>query len=1096
MPLLDEILAAADARHPTGAPLYRYRLSDDQRMRLRQELTAHCARHTTLEGRAAAMFCLYAADVFRHHAGAGVWAWATVTRPIGWKGTYAELTAAVARGVRWWGRTVFETAHGRRFLSTLITEGGGPLGLLRDGRSAASLRLFLRRLLIDRERFLRPAIELVEVHRGLLAESLQQKTALEVFAALVDGVAALRAKICSSGDGGSDPIAALDRCDPAWRDRLVLDLDDGTARALLEGLLREPAPARAVARSVPSVETSLEGEGTFALVREVVLPRESDARDFLRAFGYSAEVPGRVRVLRERADGVRVAVATAVARQGDEPRYVFERATGARIDDPAEVREPVSLVVTAGTRELGRLAPPGGEALDEGVWAFGADAPHRMLGTSLRTRLPVVWVALRADRDEATPAPGSTWKVVGSLPTPDGARTLHALEGAATVTCDDEVVEVVTRAAVDDDRWYLQGRAWMGPGSFGGSAYRGVPAVFRLDSEGVSHRVPADQVAWRGAVGGTFGRGVLEVKQAGRVRLRAPAVLVPDDLTIELRASSKPNEGVVRVRSTAVIAVGVDPAPGLVVAHQSGDGLELAVARAGDVATLALTLRLRGGVDPRLRVDFPARVAGFVRGFDVPIAPRESCALERLGQIRAVARSHRTDDRFELVARVPGVTRWLRLAVLPEVAGRRELVLDAVADEVTALLAQTQSLDDAVELGVECVGQHGPAHAVLEVCRYERSFDLARDAEGASLTLRQGMAAIPYDPASLRVEARPLLEPQADPRMLGWADGKWRLTWTDHAPGPWMVLAWRHDRLAVRPILVTVSTPSGATTPPLSGLRAAAATPNAVARAAALDARLAELVNTPFDPELSWVDDHIATLHALPAVTFDVVRAVVRNPDAAVLAFLRAPRVIRWRVWDAFETLPHLWETVPVGAWARVLARMRAAWSAGGDGLDPRGFEAFFDDLLSEVEGRRIALRAQLELAAAAIGHDVKGGTLQRAHGNPAFCGVLRGWLEDGAMAVRSRHDAALEWWPDEDLAAALAAIPAREQLHGHDDFQGLVIHGPLVAAAWSAGRLKETDEAARVALRTALRRARSFDRQWFDEATSWWLARLFLCGC
>lgn len=1101
MLLLDEILAAADLHQPNGAPLYRYRLGDGHRARLREVLTAHCARHVTLEGLAAAMFCLYAADLLRHHAGAGVWAWATVTAPIGWRGSYAELTAAVERGVRWWGRPLFETANGRRFLSTLVTEGGGPLGLLRDRRSAASLRLFLRRLLIDRERFLRPAAEMVEVHRSLLAAALQRETALEVLAALVDGVAALRAKLGATGEGAPDPIAALDRSDPGWRDRLVLDLDDDTARVLLEGLLREPSPARAAARNVPVVETSLEGEEVFSLVREVVLPREPDAREFLRVFGYADDVPGRVRVLRERVDGTRIAVATAVARQGDEPTYVFERAAGARIDDPAEVHEPVALVIVAGTRELGRFAAPGGEALDDGVWIFSAAAPHRMLGvSSLRTRLPSVWVALRPGRDEAKPAADAVWQAVGSLAGLDRPRTLHQLEGTSRVKHDDVDGEIVTGAPIDDDRWYVQGRPWMGPGSFGGPAYRGLPTVYRLDGEGVSHRVSADQVTWRGpSVGGRCcGRGTLEVKRGGRVCLRSPMTVALDDIEVELRASGKADAGVVRVRGAEVIAVGVEPAPGLTaVPGRDPDAHTVGVTRAGaEVASLALTLRLQGGVDLGLRVDFPARAAGFVRGFDAPIAPRESCALERLGQIRAVARSHRPGDRFELVARVPGVTRWLRLAALPEVAGRRELVLDEVADEVTALLAQTETIDDAVELGVECVGDNGPRQAVLEVCRYERSFDLARDAAGCSLTLKQGSAAVPYTPESLRVEARPLLEPQADPRVLELAEGRWRVAWADHAPGAWMVLAWRHDRLAVRPLLVTVPAPSGSTPPPLAGLQAAAAIPNAAARAAALDARLAELMATPFDPELAWVDDHLATLHALPAVTFDVVRAVVRNPEAAVLAFLRAPRALRWRVWEAFETLPHLWETVPVVAWARVLTRLRAAWSAGAEALDPRGFEAWFDGLLAEVDGRRGTLRVQLELAAAAIGHEVAGGTLQRAHGNPIFCGALRAWLEEGVMAVRARHDATREWWPDENLTAALDALPSKERLQGHDTFQDLVVHGPLVAAAWSAGRLKESDETARIALRTALRRARGFDRQWFDEATSWWLARLFLCGC
>jgi hypothetical protein len=1109
--LLDEILSLSDTS-PTpgqhrGIPLYRYRIDDGHRERMREVLCVHGAQRKPIDDATAALFCRYAADVFRRYEGAKLWTWATVTEPIGWGGDYLELVSAVERGLAWWKRPLFITRNGRRFLATLVKEGGGPLGLLRAQHNSR-FRNFLRRLLADREHFQRSALHMVDHHRDQLPSSLQQDDLLNLLAELVDNVAILRATLRRDGVdvGASDPIAALDRSDPQWRDRLVLDLDDGLACELLQGLLCQPAPIQRNTRAVPTVETLLwEVNDGFSLRREVLLPDEPDAGEFLRVFGYEGEAPGRIRVLRERSDGICTDVATATVRQNESKSYVFERSPGARIDDPAELCEPVTLVLRAGTRELGRFSPPGGEALGKGPWTFAASVPHPLLAEgSLQTRHPSVWVALPGT--EAVVSEGSEWRALGSLRLPDELRTLWHLEGRVTIPLHGEHTEITTGVPAEDDRWYVQGSFWMGPGHFRITTFRGLPTVHRLDREGVSHPVSSDQISWKGPGGPQHpcGHGVLEVKHKGRLRLRAPMVIVPPDLTVKLQAARAPHAGTLCIRCREVTDVGLDPDPQLTVtSYHAGDVHKLEVERSPESAldTLTLTIRLKGGVDLRLHVDFPARRKGFVRGFDTVLPAGEKCSLEQLARIRAVASSHQHHERFELVARVPQKTPWQRLATLPALDGRRELVLDAVRDELAALLAYTTEIDGTVELGIECLGE-APGKGLFNVCRYDRWFDVEQTPEGRILRLSQSNAVTPFAPESLRVEARPLLEPQAEARLLQPIDGCWHLTRSQgFAPGRWMVLAWRHDHLAVRPLCATVPASASQTFPaPSSGLRAAASHDDATKRAAALDHELARLVDTPFDPEWRWIDDHLATLYALPASTFDVVHALVRDPKVAIVSFLRAPKEIRWKVWEALETLPFLWETVPVADWAYVLQRMRDAWSQHTGAHDGEGFDDFFNQLVQETNHARMTLRTQLELAAARIDQPVPQGTLERARNNPASCAWLRTRLEEDAIQLRQRHDPASECWPDDDLQEVLAALPNSERLEGHNDFQELVVHGPLIAACWSAGRLTcfDGDEHAPgkwARLRLDLRRARSFDRMWFDEATAFWLARLFLCA-
>lgn len=1107
MSLLDEILTSHGVSAPTGGPLYRYRLTAAQRSRLEDTLAEHCRNWRNFEGAAAALFCLYAADRFRAHTDGDVWSWATVTEAIGWRGPYVELQRGVSRGLRWWRRPLFETAKGRRFLATLVNEGGGPLGLLGDARTGTSLRLFLRRLLFDRERFRRPADELVATHLTVLARSLQHETALEVLTALVDHVASLRTVLRAAGTTGGDPVATLDRLDPGWRDRFVLDLEDAVANELLKGLLREPAPPITLACSVPTVETRLEGDGPFTLAREVMLPTAPEAGAFIESFGSGSEAPGRVRILRESSDGTLTLVAIAWLRSGDVSTYAFERAPGARIVDPEAVTQAVSLVAMAGSRLLGRMTPAGGESLDETPWIFSANNPRRLLGVApLRTRHPKVHVALPPEGAEVDPSQAERWREVGDVRLGEGSRRVFELKGTLRIPNAGGVDVIVSGSAEEDDRWFLQGRVWAGPGMFTEPVFLGLPSVWSIDGEGVLRRVSGAQILWRregstptAADAKSTGRGYLELRRQQTVVLRRRVLLLPDDLKVESRASRETDRGGFTVTSWALSDVGVEPIDALEVTSDRSLGrvsVELRRTRP-ELDAVTLVLRLRGVGDVRLRVPFPARRAGFMRGFDTSLPTNTRCALERLSQVRALGRSHRPDDRFELMARVGGMTPWLPLASLPRHEDGSGLALDAVAEDVAALLSLTDASDGAVELGVSCVGVDPAPKERLLVGRYDRWLNPLRDDNGCTLSLRQSDAAVTYPADSLRVEARPLLEPQSDPVVIARDGEAWRIEWDTLSPGPWMVLTWREDRLALRSLLLTVPRPGGSVAPTASGLRGAASTVPTPARFEALAQRFREMAGAPYDGDWDLVDDHIATLQALPASTFDLVRALVRDEVAAIVALLRAPAALRPVVWSSFETLPFLWETAAVGSWVKALGAIRSRWSEHSGGLDDRGFGPWFDGVIAFLKSRGRMAFAQFELAAAELDLDVPESTLQKAHGNPAFCVMLRAMLDGAAMELRQRHDG--EHWPDSNVADVIAQLPPKERLVGHDASQDLVVHAPLIAATISAGRplLLDDDEhpGAAIALRTALRRARSFDLAWFDEAASFWLARLMTCS-
>lgn len=1099
--LIQEILAANNVSAPEGVPLYRYRLAAGQRERLQAELRARCQRQVTFPLAAAPLFCLHAADHLRR-AGSGVWAWRTVAESVEWGGGEHELRVAVQRGMGWWRRPLITTPHGTRYLATLIAEGGGPLGLLRDPAAGGPLRAFLRRLLADRERFHRSAHGFVEHLETLLPMALRRAVVLDLFAHLIDAVAELRSRLRDAGLGATpNPVTALDARVPGWRDRLALDLQDEVAGELLRGLLREPAPAAAIVGELPTVVTCLRrGQGTaWSITRELAFPERAIAETMLAAFGVLGQgdaAPSRLRLLVERSDGTRVFVAAAVLCQGSTPFYAFERNGQSGVEALDEIREGIVLHAMAGTREVGRFSPPGGEALGDGPWTFSADPHGRLLGTaSVRSRdeqVHVVWEEAQPPHlEEAT-----VWEPQGMLTLADKTRAVCAMRGK--VLFGD--LRISTSQQFDDDHWCLDGRRWHGPGRIEGEVFVGAPVARTLDHRGISRSATPGNLWWRRdgsaprvlASASSIGRGVIEVHDHGDIVLRRRVLLLPPDLEIALRASPRHDEGTVTVKGGTVQELGVDTVAGLVVERRApAQGFEIGVRRdSAAIASIRLTLRLRGGPDIRILTPFPGRRSGFVRGFDVDLPNGTACALEELAQIRAVAWPHNDAERFRLVARIP-TTSWLPLAVLPETSGRRELVLDAVADDLAALLAQTDEIDAHVEVGVECSGHDAAPRMYIKVRRYGRHLDLVRAPERCSLSLASGGVAAALPASSFRLDALPLLEPQAEAEVIPRTEQEWHFDFSERNPGPWLVLGWREGRLALRPLLITVRPPEGTQLPIAQGLRGAASVPDRRARMAALQAKVQVMVGDPSDPDWTWIDDHVATLQALPAVTYDVVRALVAVDDAAVTALLRAAPELRPFLWKALETLPFAWSLVPTRAWSEALGRVRDAWPRLGEVSMGRTFDAWFEDLIAFADARSRTLRVQLEIAANRCGHDYPKSTLRTAQRGSAFCLLMRGMLEESAIRLRQRHAPELEWWPDFDLTPWLAQIPAGERLVGHHPFQDLVIHAPLLAAGISLGRVT-TDVT--VALRTALRRARAFDEAWFDDAAVLWLSRLTLC--
>lgn len=448
--ILERVESRAGLSRHDGHPLYAYRLDEITLATLGKALRLEIARGRRLDGFACAGLCLFAAEYFCHTHTGGAWKWQPIFDAVGFDRGLQELYRMLGRGLRYWGRPLLQSGSHREFLITMACEGGLPRKLLE--REEQHLTRYLRRLLGDRERYVHTAAaQLAERHDGVLPVSLRNDTVRELCSRLVDEIAALR-----RGAGGAVDVAGLDARDPGWRQRLPLRLDDDVAARLLQGLLREPAPAAGREPGLIRVEVALQ-EAPLRIVRRVLLPPEIDTAALAGMLGVSAaDMPARMQLHVHCDDGGPQAVANATHFDAGY-RLVPLRRRGTAIESGGRL----TLVASAGTREIGRGVMDGGDALSGALpWVFAHDEDSEaqvMVGMgSLRTRRERVRVLVPAGAALALDEDASVDEL-GAIAQPDGRVVV--LRGGARVSMDGERYRVVTRAPEDTaQRYVLRGR--------------------------------------------------------------------------------------------------------------------------------------------------------------------------------------------------------------------------------------------------------------------------------------------------------------------------------------------------------------------------------------------------------------------------------------------------------------------------------------------------------------------------------------------------------------------------------------------------------------------------------------------------------------
>lgn len=936
-------------------PLYAYRCTGADVAALRAVLrdAAEAGPDGRFSNAAAECFCLYAAEWWRREYTGGPWKWEPIFASLG-LGTPArsELESMIERGLRGWGRPLLLVGNRTGYLITLACEGGLPLSLLE--KEGAHLRRYFRALLRDVHVFGDTSpVEIAERNSALLPKSYRQSSVYELSAQLVQSIWRLQLVVGPA----ADPIAALDARESAWRMSVPLNTSDAVATALLRGLLDDAVAVQREPRPMISVRTLLTREGhSWKVSREIVLPPIARTLDMAACLDVSWEtLPRRFELCFQRMDGTEVPVALVTRSSDGETGSLRIEATGERLRCTAEAALPAMRIIASRKgRSFAAATVAGGGPLTEVPWIFinsgseGASA-LRLTGQgrlSLRSEEAVVVLP-----DDSMVLEGETLP----LGLVEGVRRrVVRVHGTVTIEVGGDGRYVISTAQSEDDalEYNLRGKR-LPLCRASADVWLGLPTLIETRTAGVRVAVSRSDLSWRPRGLNASWRSIsdvappdsgadqrcvgdVEVRYApgGNERFRARWTVLPAEAEVDVTPSGR-GRGEIVCRRLGPCDLGAMPRPDEWQRGVAGETTLLFQHSDPIPEHVTLELDFGGGRRTRFDVPYPSRDVRFLGRDGLVLDPDAIVWVEQLVGVRAQVVDATSGGQFyvEGTLRADDSAQTKPLVVTEELIeiapARYELDLRMMADTLRVLLGASSKLDATVRLTIDSRSGQALPRRNLTVARYDATLrpnlpDIRLDAID--------LARLGRSVDSLRLEARPVSDPGAEPRLAESVEpGHWRFDPPPDVHEPWMITAWEGNLCRVRPLRVR-GADARIDAPPAPAAGAAkriadiVRVVNVPARLDGFRALLARIGRNADDPAWTELDGYLGTLGSLPATTFDVVQLFIEDADTLALGLLRASTPVELEtIWRGLETLPFLVALVPVHAWIRAAMRWQAS---------------------------------------------------------------------------------------------------------------------------------------------------------------------------
>lgn len=1024
----------------------------------------------------------------------------------------AHVRDWITLGLNWWGREIIHEEGGtQRFLLTIACEGGIPMQLLHNADTRLS-NYFRALLTALHEGGKTPIESLARREFMLLPVSLRQEVVFEVSARLVQAIADLQPLIRDA----DEPIRALNRANPSWRETLPLPLNDSTVELLLGNLLRHAQDLEKGATSKVRWQRTLTRQGdAWTLSSAVPLPDRIEP-DQLRQWSGWTEVPDRLRLLLTVSEQTRTVVLLSLIARGD--TVPFYRCEGLNSLGLAltgrKAMAAAALTISDGVRES-RIRVAGEQGLSDLPWVFiqgQAAAGWRLLAEgSARSRQPEAVIAVDpADQVTASPGAGEVLRI-GSLD--PLRRVLYRVTGAVqVVAADGDRCDI--RCAADQDMaetTYLLSGKQLSVAIGNRLPYLGTPTIYAVDGDSRSRPLSPSALSWSSAGTGRLAWSSDLARCTGRIWIRATdpdrggtllrrcIEVIPPGTKVAMRVGSGTQTGLIELSGLDGGHVEVPPSIGLVLTQtETGARLELDAQAPPDLTSIAFRLSWPGQTPIDVLLPAPRRGGAFAHAGRT-LGDNELVAMERLGGTLAVARGPEGSGRYYVEATLRSTESgdadlqrllWLRLPLKDRGQGEFQIPLHLIQEPLASLLAMVPDVNARARLVLSDSVQ---TLACIEVARYDLELRPLREAGRVFLPpAAQAQLADDWQ-ETVTLQMFPLwdlaqppitLSRDPDPSVIAWQVPQ------GLEIGPWWVVGRDGGWARFRPLLWTVHpTEEGddqAEAESMSDTRASGLTqairhPVAVERESMLDSLIQDLSDSPDATDWDRLFGYIRLTREHPANSLEIIKRLVQCPRTLALTLLKASENDFDLVWSLAQTMPFAWFLVPKSCWMAAAKahfgglRDALAGIGQGDSILWDTFDGFrqrtvrrlrcFGILCDWLQESLLPERTLLDQ------------TLRQARLHPEQIAFHRDLQEP---LLLGRHAADEQWTQGPRVMEQMWKLSPRERFENRYAPYRAVLCAPFVAAHACL-----TDHEYPDSVVFELRRLREFDTDWFDDVVT-----------
>lgn len=970
---LSSMLARRRMSTPDRRMLFEYRLDVDEfeelRNLLRQFVEAQqwSFLHFSNKSECAA-FVLYAAEWWRRKYAGGAWRWEQIYASLSEKNIQFapnERTQTVERGLSFWG--LRPGSVGKKYFGALVVQGGLPLQMVAHGDGAVAGLLvrairFAQQFNWDEASLMR----FFEENSRALVQHIREPEIYHLLASIVMTVICLRRDHALAGL--VDPVDALNRQDPDWKNRFPIALDEGSAGPLLVALIKEAA--REIQRHGGSpfmVSRYLERTGNdhFRLTSVVRLPNavpldelasvcRLPSDDFPRYFRFDLMTIERSTLCDART--VLNAGSSIVALSGRGKLTVGAAAALEHLlvckSEGVDLHDPIGL--------------PGGASLDDEMpWIFANRNDVVVLVAAGSCRLPDEKILVVLDENCALTCLNDNSCAVrlGVLELDGRGRVVYEVTGAAQATLggDGSILRFQTKQGVapaDQLVWHgkripYPTRPW--------TIFLEPPRLYSYTATGEIVAVPSKNLEWFDIEGNAINdlrshRGPIEawVLQDGVRSSRFRMVVEDANATINLLSGANESTGSICLRNWTTSDMAADLQLEQVPCRQGKDMTLMVRAVGKPPPRLSVQLLWRSNWPAvTLIVPFPASGGRFIDADGQTLQNNVSIALSRILGVRINvfdrnphhAKAYRLDLELKSTmhsSRQAPLNLTLRFPI--DVQGFGEIRLVDVRSKIESLFCQSDQLDSFVTVRL---ADRAGVIVSLQVTRYD--CELIKDGtrfrlSPATISRAGGTEAI----GSAAMLALPLFSTTGEPTCVestntGDACGCWDVEMLGHQMNSWLLYPSPESSIQFRPIfyrptiLLKVSKHGLDDAVNRCPLGDAMELGDATVRQEYISRIVDQMAVDIAHPSWKFLDRHYRLLGHLPLSTLDSWRILARNPRACLMCLSKFPL-------DVVPALSHrlaselgvVWELIPRQAVLESVAALKSDWKFQlGDSATP-----------------------------------------------------------------------------------------------------------------------------------------------------------------